>query len=30
MKAEGVELKALKVSGNLLDILEELAAAYHC
>ncbi len=30
MKAEGVDLKALKVSGNLLDVLTGLARAYHC
>jgi len=30
VKAEGVDLKALKVSGSLPDILVGLARAYHC
>ena len=29
-KAEGVDLKALKVSGSLQDIMDGLARAYHC
>ncbi len=30
VKTEGVDLKALKVSGKLPDILGGLAEAYHC
>jgi hypothetical protein len=30
VKAEGVDLKALRVSGSLPDILNGLAKAYHC
>ena len=30
VKDEGVDLKALKVSGNLSDIFDGLAGAYHC
>lgn len=30
VKDEGVDLKALKVSGNLSDILDGLAKTYHC
>ena len=30
VRDEGVDLKAIKVPGNLPDILEGLASAYHC